>query len=157
MRERPIIFSGPMVRAILAGTKTQTRRVIKLPHQNPLGSWEPSTSGGAGCQLRDGTPVPEHACIWHTRTGDTLSSPYGLAGDRLWVRESWARTTCLGQEMFVYAAEDTRTDYGGPWKPSIHMPRAACRILLEITDVRVQRLQEKAPDREETLSLRPTR
>ena len=87
MAERPILFSAPMVRAILAGKKTQTRRVVKLPPDR--GTWEPDTIGGPGVTLADGSPVSERTCIWNTTTGRVLGCPYGKAGDRLWVRETW--------------------------------------------------------------------
>ncbi|MES2888668.1 MAG: hypothetical protein V4739_11725 [Pseudomonadota bacterium] len=116
MTDRPILFSAPMVRALLAGTKTQTRRVLK--------------------------PNPK-ATVTYTRLGMGALCPYGQAGDRLWVREAWARTTVFpGTEMVVYRESDNRTDYGGPWKPSIHMFRRDSRITLEITGVRVERLQD---------------
>lgn len=121
MKERPILFSGPMVRALLAGTKTQTRRIVKR------------------YEVRAGMPQPE----W-----DSLLRlcPYGQPGDRLWVREAWAEVRPRGipwpATMTVYREADNRTDYGGPWKPSIHMPRRASRLTLEITGVRVERLQD---------------
>lgn len=111
MKERPILFSAPMVRALLAGTKTQTRRILK-----------------------------------NQRAYDIDKCPYGQPGDRLWVREAWAKTQPIQlpwpQTMVVYREGDNRTDYGGPWKPSIHMPRAFSRITLEVTGVRVERLQD---------------
>lgn len=109
MKELPIIFSGDMVTAILDGRKTQTRRVVKLPHANPLGEWEPSTVGGHGSRHRDGTLAPEQRCIWHTRTGDVLTCPYGVPGDRLlWVRETWqyADWTEDGAPFIRYKADD---------------------------------------------------
>lgn len=158
-KERPILFNGAMVRAILSGLKTQTRRAVKLPHQNPLGRWEASTSGGHGARDRKGNLVPEHACIWHTRTGEAFSCPLGEPGDRLWVRETWMDLTGTGIEhrdmangkrtRYAYGADSpkgshsdqARRDYGLRWRPSIHMPRDACRLVLEITAVRVERLQ----------------
>lgn len=124
MKERPILFSGPMVRAILAGRKTQTRRVVKLNDAGRV------ARGGRQWHIDD-----DHAA---------LACPYGQPGDRLWVRETWARAYVHQalSEHYVYAAGDNSTDYGGPWKPSIHMPRAASRITLEVTDVRVERLQD---------------
>lgn len=90
MKERPILFSAPMIRALLDGTKTQTRRVVKLPHQNPLGAWEPTVIGGeSGGRTSDGDSIPEQGAIWHTRTGECLRSPYGHPGDRLVVRETF--------------------------------------------------------------------
>lgn len=173
-----------MVRAILDGTKTQTRRVVKLPHDNPLGRWEPTTFGGPdGGRTKAGETIPLQGGIWHTRTGDSLGCPYGQPGDRLWVRE-----TCRAYEL---SDTDARTDrfgvierlglecppYGldgvlysadgafreiantreaadawselhayrgkrGATVPQIHMPRWASRITLEITGVRVERLQD---------------
>jgi hypothetical protein len=121
--ERPILFSAQMVRALLAGTKTQTRRAVK------------------GWQLEWLLPPinfsPEYVAHPHNH-----ACPYGQPGDRLWVREAWARTTVFpGAEMVVYREGDNRTDYGGPWKPGIHMFRRDSRITLEITGVRVERLQ----------------
>lgn len=118
-----------MVRALLAGTKTQTRRPLRA------GTWFDQLHG-----------VIRQAPAGLACTGFApVSCPYGQPGDRLWVRETWAKTQPLGlpwpETMVVYAAGDNRTDYGGPWKPSIHMPRWASRITLEITGVRVERLQ----------------
>jgi len=137
MKERPIIFSAPMVRAILAGQKTQTRRIFKMPKGM---AWYCSGAlrGEETGDLHD-VAGPGWCSI------DELSCPHGRAGDRLWVREAWARTKVAQDateaDFFVYREADSRTDYGGPWKPSIHMPRAASRISLTITGVRVERLQ----------------
>lgn len=134
MKERPILFSGPMIRALLAGTKTQTRRAVK-PRQCP----------DIGCELAAGEIAGE--------IGKTLYrlSPYGAPGDRLWVRETWARDSEDGA-LFYRAdvgtgneADDWQHNIdvgasGYRWRPSIHMPRAASRITLEITGVRVERL-----------------
>lgn len=84
MKERPIIFSAPMVRALLSGEKTQTRRVVKLPHSNPLGQWETLLWGGQdGGRTKDGDTMPAQMAIGHSRTGDILLCPYGQPGDRL--------------------------------------------------------------------------
>lgn len=152
-KERPILFSGSMVRAILDGRKTQTRRIVKLPHNNPLDQWEPTTIGGQnGGRTAAGETVPLQAAIWHTRTGDSLISPHGQPGDRLWVRETWARPAALDPGPTVYRADYPACVPGGfenipsadaiTWRPSIHMPRALCRIALEITGVRVERLND---------------
>lgn len=166
MTERPILFSGPMVRAVLEGRKTQTRRIIKLPHNNPLGAWEPTTAGGGSVTHVGGTPAPELSAIWHTRTGDCYVCPHGDAGDRLWVRETH-EVRRIGTETFedarptrryagiAYRADDGRaevdidldtfqaldTKESRGWTPSIQMPRWASRIALEITGVRAERLQ----------------
>lgn len=125
MRERPILFSSPMVRAILAGNKTQTRRVAKE---------------FAGRDDLD-------AIL--TRFPNQNGCPYGQPGDRLWVRETWAQnwdqlSDTRMDRSYVYRADgEARALDNGvelPWRPSIHMPRSACRLVLEITSVRVERL-----------------
>jgi hypothetical protein len=145
MKERPILFSGPMVRAILAGTKTQTRRVVKRqgdmefdpadPHYGPY--WLAYAAGDL-----DGEDAK-------------VRCPYGVPGDRLWVRETWAENAgsaggylyradhgdkCSGIATLALDRAEW-VHYCDRWRPSIHMPRTASRILLEITDVRVERLQ----------------
>jgi hypothetical protein len=155
MKERPILMSAPMVRAVLAGTKTQTRRAVKpigndggfvilnhgshdWPYRSDDGDSTMHTVMRGGKLYLDETP---HTC------------PYGKPGDRLWVRETWARDDEDGQ--LIYRADVGRggdaDDWqrginegvsGYRWRPSIHMPRAASRILLEITAVRVERLQD---------------
>jgi len=134
-REHPIPFTGDMVRAILAGQKTQTRRVIKP--QPMLGQhWK-------------------HGWIVDGETMDIpiAYSPYGIRGDRLWVRE----TLTIGHhsEAMVYLADGSRVFRDGnpmyypqdwPWQrsvlPSIFMPRWACRLLLEVMEVRVERVKD---------------
>lgn len=139
MRERPILFNGAMVRAILAGQKTQTRRAVK---------------GIALDWLGKAQFTPEYVAS----PGNDLC-PFGQAGDRLWVRESFTDLRGTGIEhrpnidgpiqRYAYSADTrpgspgdyARKDYGIKWRPSIHMPREACRLVLEITAVRVERLQ----------------
>lgn len=155
VRERPILFSAPMVRALLGGTKTQTRRAVKLPHMNPLGEWEQMSWGGPhGGRTRDGYTVPLQQAIGHSRTGEILGCPYGQPGDRLWVRETWSHAGFTGARGEISAVPDQLQHpnfchYSAEWlhsqirwTPGIHMPRWASRILLEITDVRVERLQD---------------
>lgn len=161
-KERPILFSGAMVRAILDGRKTQTRRIIKLPPApETLGTWEPTTIGGGSATFADGSPAPEMAAIWHTRTGEALTCRHGQAGDRLWVRETWQGPMWDGEledrpadahspKYCQYAADggpipeymDAEDNLRQGWRPSIHMPRWACRLELEITGVRVERLND---------------
>lgn len=145
IKERPILFSAPMVRAILEGRKTVTRREIKPSmrsadtqfelHQQENGSWLPLHTFDESCMDDQGTEHP-------------IKCPYGQPGDRLWVRETFKSSAdCRPPvaESFIYAADlnsDGRTKWAARWKPSIHMPRIASRILLEITDVRVERLQD---------------
>lgn len=156
MTERPILFSGSMVRAILSGAKSQTRRAIKLPHMNPLGQWEATTFGGPdGGRTRDGKTVPLRTAIWHTRTGDGIAARWAL-GDRLWVREAW-RTSKVADELKpsllvgggyspVWYEAQAEVPFHpsefGKLRPSMFMPRWASRITLEITGVRVDRLQD---------------
>lgn len=156
MTDRPILFSGPMIRALLDGRKTQTRRVLKLPEQKTLrGEWEATTAGGPGVTLKDGTPYPERAAIWHTQTGCCVTPGY-VHGDQLWVRErfavsgiGWGKkpSEARGGKVHFHAdPEHGWHDYWGSWRPSIHMPRWASRLTLTVTDVRVQRLQEISED-----------
>lgn len=166
MRERPILFSAPMVRAILDGRKAQTRRIVQIPsiiaadindadtasERNGLTTiaWLDQHEGGPGFYgwLSE---YPEEGSI-------SLRCPYGVPGDRLWVREAF----CIGYEFepgqftaipfagrndrrraFYRATDDDAPDEPRrPWKPSIHMPRWASRITLEIVGVRVERLQD---------------
>ncbi|WP_448886312.1 hypothetical protein [Citrobacter telavivensis] len=166
MKELGMIFNGEMVRAILGGRKTQTRRIMK---NQPAGDY-PDTpalirSVGGGFQ-------------WYGHYGESsiFNCPFGAVGDRIWVRETWGvvsheldedgriqpwspdrPATAIHEMPFgngyytghaIYAADgeftwgddDGYEDGRSCWKPSIHMPRAACRILLEVTGVRVERL-----------------
>jgi len=126
MKERPILFKGPLVRAILSGQKTVTRREVKK-------------QAALDCLAAGFEPA------FLALPGNADLCPYGQPGDRLWVRETWARIRVAqapDQEWLVYRESDNRTDYGGPWKPGIHMFRRDSRILLEITEVRVERLQD---------------
>ena len=171
MTERGMIFNGEMVRALLSGRKTQTRRPIKCKQTR-------FTEIG---EREDGSKWPwsedaEHACdFWHP-------CPFGAVGDRIWVRETWGvvshafrddglmidwvpdrPATAIHEMPFgngyysgyaIYAADgdftwgddDGYEDGRSCWKPSIHMPRAASRILLEIIDVRVERLRSMSQD-----------
>lgn len=156
MTERPALFSGPMVRAILSGQKTQTRRVVK-PQPTFMGSATLFDSWHWINKKLD-------AGYCHTTRAAMEKlmlplCPYGQPGDRLWVRETFMdlrgtgcehRTKLGNLSRYAYAAESppgsysdqTRKDYGLKWTPSIHMPRAASRITLEITAVRVERTQD---------------
>jgi len=137
MKERPILFSAPMVRAILSGTKTQTRRVVK---PQPL-----SVDGGVPFGNAPKWAHAEPGCA-------VMRCPYGKRGDRLWVRETWQHheggnvydaAGCVADSFepeTVYKASSP--NYHGPWRPSIHMPRWASRITLEVTGVRVEKLQD---------------
>lgn len=149
MTDRPILFSGPMVKAIIAGTKTQTRRLAKFERRDDYtgnlmfsgieanrlndGVWALVSRGAGGC--------------WNERTKYLHTySP----GDRLWVRETWGARgdgvwtiadARMHHDRIVYAADGG----DGPWWPSIFMPREFSRLTLTVTDVRVQRLQDIPP------------
>jgi hypothetical protein len=133
VKERPIIFSGPMVRAIIDGRKIQTRRVVKT-HGTTF--WE--HGGYTPCEMEEGD-VWTHivkATGLYASTAPTFCCQYGQPGDRLWVRETFSEAEPCG---WIYRAD---CDAGKTWKPSIFMPRAASRITLEIARVRVERLHE---------------
>lgn len=149
MTERPILFSGAMVRALLAGTKTQTRRIVKVQ------PW-------ASCLIEEGMDG-EPPFVYSALTGDgpghdvhevrsPCRCPYGQPGDRLWVREAirlvpdQAPDDGTGRVDSIYAADGTLTVADAwPWRrsylPPMHCPRGLSRITLEITEVRVERLQ----------------
>lgn len=151
MRERPILFNGAMVRAILAGQKTQTRRAVK-PAPQTIVNGKTSPWEGHGAALMTMLLAQQRGC------------PFGQPGDRLWVRETWMdltgtgiehRDTATGKRMrYAYgaqspagsASDEARKDFGLKWRPSIHMPRKACRLVLEITAVRVERLHAISDD-----------
>ncbi|WP_425318520.1 hypothetical protein [Pseudomonas nitroreducens] len=140
MKERPILFSGPMVRAILEGRKTVTRRVMKhQPHEDASVTVE-NYNVAVVDRHGEQQPGPEVFGAWWSDGERGCVCPYGQPGDRLWVRETYADAGC----RLTYKAD---VDDGAhcvvkKWTPSIHMPRRASRILLEITDVRVERLQD---------------
>lgn len=126
MKERGMIFNGEMVLAILDGRKTQTRRPVKFPVLDKH----------LGCELA-GNELAEELSA-----GNYLNSAFGKPGDRIWVRETWARYNIDQNSHDIAYRATTPADWPeeGRWRPSIHMPRWASRILLEITDVRVERL-----------------
>ena len=147
MKERPILFSAPMVRALLDGSKTQTRRVVK-----PQPIADRQFSGGysiAPTKRTEGSTLS----VWAPHVG--MACPYGQLGDRLWVRETWNSSGLNWRKPIRdmrkvlgpvhYSADPEHggwMPYWGTMKPSIHMPRWASRITLEITAVRVERLQD---------------
>lgn len=152
MKERPILFTPGNVRAILDGSKTQTRRMNGLEYVNA------DPDGFALRQQHDGLFFffPKGGSA-----GGVLRCPYGVPGDRLWVREAWATSTALDHAkpsnllpgfLCQYRAGGTSLhgvdtiQSRGKWRPSIFLPRNACRLVLEITEVRVQRLQDIGED-----------
>lgn len=125
MNERPILFSGPMVKAILAGRKTQTRRLVK--------------------------PKPGFRAGLLPQLFVELCNPYGAPGDRLWVKETFGYHLCAGSdsERVHYRADSECCPTDGEriprWRPSIFMPRRLSRLTLEVKRVRVERLQDISP------------
>lgn len=148
MKERPILFSGPMVRAILDGRKTQTRRVVKP---------QPVQMDDRHYMTHPGSMIYGKSALLNKLS---RKCPYGQPGDQLWVRETWLYDDYMHSETagkpdlpgglyshrIVYRA--TQPEYpvetigSQKWRPSIHMPRWASRINLEIIDVRIERLQD---------------
>lgn len=163
VNERPVLFSGPMVRAILSGAKTQTRRVVKTP------SWV--TSGPHLDQWKNSfwmsSEHPNYARTWPKHTAPIgvdpgQMSPYGQPGDLLYVREMWRQAgfnAPKGLAQIRYRADGEYTNASNNnhwlssdrrvcdprWRPSIHMPKWAARIWLRVIDVRVERVQEIDP------------
>ena len=150
IKERPILFLAPMVRAILEGRKTVTRRPVKATKAHADGfmmldhgkGWWPYNTFGDFTSDHEGMECP-------------IACPYGKLGDRLWVRETcfindYREASVPEQERAdceIHYRADGIPDFEGEeelirWRPSIHMPRWASRILLEVTDVRVERLQD---------------
>lgn len=153
VKERPIVFSAPMVRAILDGRKTQTRRVVK---PQPRVDWLGYIMIGPGVATLCGPDYPDGE-------DDEITCRFGVPGDRLWVRETWrpysddelfdsiryeADGAILKPNIedcnvgFRFSEDCDRWGKHGANRSPIHMPRWASRITLEITDVRVQRLRE---------------
>lgn len=174
MKERPILFSAPMIRPILAGTKTQTRRLI-----NPVGNDDGFVLRDYGDGFWPYRSEDGESGFYRDRDGydmeERIKCPHGQRGDRLWIREAWQYYdwTDDGEPLIRYAADnatawpETSTEEWGEklqdvwaalsmnenyaidmaardrrWRPSIHMPRWASRITLEVTGVKVERLQD---------------
>lgn len=164
MKERSILFSAPMVRAIRAGQKTQTRRSLRKQFSHDAEPAEVAATSPEGWQISG------HSGLWWDDAvaciDDAIRCPYGQPGDRLWGRETWADLTAThGRRWEKWNAETRRYDSGvnpfvwyradgdlpdigngdtnyASWRPSIFMPRWACRIFLEVAAVRVERLQD---------------
>jgi hypothetical protein len=167
MKERPILFKGEMVKAILDGTKTQTRRVVKesvLARYNQIDAahqgWDDFAAAWNAYARAPDDELTADAQVLKAKL--LALCPYGKPDDHLWVRETWAETVYVdgdraGEHEIVYRADapdfqwvdgDGGVDYredGCPrssWRPSIHMPRKVSRITLEVTGVRMERVQE---------------
>ncbi|MBH3202605.1 hypothetical protein I5N04_01895 [Serratia marcescens] len=151
MKERPVIFNSEMVRAILNGRKTQTRRVMK-PQPEPCyrgGHWWPSNAFKTMLHIEEQMQNGQGG--WKGLAGDAC--PFGQVGDQLWVRETFRLfdedkecdcidfpCNCPPHGTPIYRASND--DIESKWTPAIHMPRKDCRLLLEITAVRVERLND---------------
>lgn len=135
MKERPILLNAEMVRAVLAGRKTQTRRML-TPRQ--LNMIDAAASIGECYPLEYGHQHENSQSYYREWC------PFGAVGNRLWVRETWARYNIDQDSHDIAYCATTPDDWPkeGRWRPSIHMPRWASRITLEITGVRVERLQD---------------
>ena len=133
MKETGLMFKAPLVRAILSGQKTQTRRIAKDVRHPDLGNWY-----APGALVLEGDPqhVIHRACPW------------GQPGDRIYVRETFAMDDNGDYEWPVFCADGVPLPELPPsrgpsrWKPAIHMPKSLARIWLEVTGVRVERLQD---------------
>jgi len=154
-KERHILFSGEMIRAILENRKSQTRRVVK---PQPPRAEDVRASAGIDYGLFTDETIPDvwrvSGPVWAVR--DKMENPpkvpqwrcpYGKPGDRLWVKETWA----IGSEGIVFRSDDGWIEHepdckelldGGKWKSPLYMPKAAARIWLEIVSVRVERVQD---------------
>jgi len=127
MKERPILFSTEMVQAVLDGRKTQTRRVVK--NQDMFMVKDIGSVKLRPCEIKDHTQID-------------LKCPYGQVGDKLWVRETWWGKPAIPEKnpKIIYKADDPQAPLC--WRPSIFMPKKYSRITLEITDIRVERVQD---------------
>ena len=132
IKERPILFSAPMVRALLDGRKTQTRRLVKPQPANLTAEMERVLPEAWACGFVG------------------VKCPYGALGDRLYVRETWKpHSTFAGMKPrdiprthVFYKADEAYAPSNTPWVPAIHQPRWASRLTLEVTEVRVERLRD---------------
>lgn len=176
MTERPIIFNAEMVRAILNGRKTQTRRIVNWRGVNE--GLNLQFSGLRACEEPNGWVIESNTRTSSEWRCQPTPCPFGAVGDRLWVRETWSDVNSEGCSAVAYRADsdirllaemETFRDEGGElntadprlekywfaawssdlfsgtegsWRPSIHMPRWASRIMLEIIGMRVERLQD---------------
>jgi hypothetical protein len=140
MKARPILMHARSIQNLLAGRKSQTRRIVK---PQPKRRWLAEMFDGCALFSRPGTLAGEFT--------QAVKCPYGLVGDLLWVRETFAPNRVLPMSHrepgeFIYRAdrdpEDGGVKWSANWKPSIHMPRRASRLTLQLTYVRVERVQD---------------
>ena len=155
MREHPLLMKGPLVRATLAGLKTQTRRPIKPQPDDDIVDVEYDAIADLWLGNTQEDNDLGYTSSWAARC------PLGKAGDRLWVRETWtaAMHDPKGPADCLYRADDNRgvEDLAeAKWTPSIHMPRWACRLVLPLVSVRVERVQDITEDDARAEGLRRT-
>ncbi len=139
MKEKPILFKGDMVRAILEGRKTETRRIVKpQPESEGIRSYGESWKWINGKKWFSGVTLDQ---MLNTSYGLSRYCPYGQVGDRLWVRETWCDGYPGTKDPILYKASyEGGADH--KWKPSIHMFRKFSRTDLEITEISVERVQD---------------
>lgn len=148
MKEHPILFNGEMVRAILGGRKTQTRRVMKV---QPSANFSPMNMAleldysarwyTPGVVDKDGYLQPVKKQVFGVADEDEgYTCPFGALGDRLWVRETFG--SCGVRTVYRADINDGAACQVRKWIPSLHMPRETCRLVLVITNVRVERLND---------------
>lgn len=156
MGEKPILFNTQMVRAILNGSKTQTRRLIKRRYDNTVLEMKTDKYGTRLIEIQkdeEGVTFGKHedGTTWRKLRAYIEPKPAYKAGDILYVRETWKQATggTAGPGLFdtiLYKADEPQDTTGlmieERWHPSIHMPKGAARIWLRVTDVRLQRLQD---------------
>lgn len=139
MKERPILFSAPMVRAIQEGRKTQTRRIVKpIPSDTflpQIGEYQRTLT-----DRKDGEQFPDPVVRFGASDeNEDYPCPYGRPGDFLWVKETFTTDYIGPRNCIIYRADEPQIKCR--WKPSIFCSRKISRITLEITKVRVERLQ----------------
>ena len=141
MNNKPILFSTPMVQAIIEGRKTQTRRIVKPqpPEYARLTSYHPVDYMAERFRNKISWFIEEAGDLWPCNTEDAIKNPYVPVGGYLWVRETWAPLT----KGYAYKADPfINSSPSGKWHPSIHMPKAASRITLLVKGIRVEKLQD---------------
>ncbi|WP_151832236.1 hypothetical protein [Acinetobacter ursingii] len=153
MKERPILFNTEMVKSILEGRKTQTRRILNCDHPVVTGFVPNGIYGYWKGTAKSDAVIQQYISTFPF----TIKCPFGLVGDRLWVRETFRLFDsdecphadfpcgCPSWGTPLYRASHDCFD-GEKWTPSIHMPRSASRILLEITNIRIERLNDISSD-----------
>lgn len=164
MKERPILFTPANAQLIVLGRKTQTRRAIAFPktfkcpvtkqrYPLPVELWKPTIIGGYGTfRIVKGEKisVPETGGMWNDKGATLIGCPYGFPGDRLWVKEGFI--TRNSGNTIVYRSDYTQ-QYGAPeaagfgamyggWKSPLFMPRKYARLILNITEIRIERLHD---------------